>query len=186
MSDRQPPHDPRPLPDWPHRIDALNRLAGRIGALALLLMLVLGVWNVIGRYLGLALGMNLSSNALIEAQSLLFSLAFLFGLGWTLQRDGHVRIDVLSSRWSERRRLAVEGWGALLLLLPFALMVLGLSLDPALQAWRIREASPDPGGLPRYWARSLIPLGFLLLSLQGVATTLRARAAARAGVSGRE
>ena len=179
MSDPQPPLHLPPLADWPRRIDALNRLAGRIGAVALLLMLALGVWNVIGRYLGLALGTNLSSNALIEGQSLLFSLAFLLGLGWTLQRNGHVRIDVLSGRWSERRRLRVEGWGSLLLLLPFALMVLGLSLEPALQAWRIQEASPDPGGLPRFWARSLIPLGFALLSLQGMASALRARAQRR-------
>jgi TRAP-type mannitol/chloroaromatic compound transport system permease small subunit len=162
-------------PAWVRRIDALNRQAGRLGGLALLLMLALGVWNVIGRYLGLVLGLNLSSNALIEAQWLLFSLAFLFGLGYTLQRDGHVRIDVLSSGWSERRRLRVEWWGCLLLLLPFALIVLALSIEPALQAWRIQETSPDPGGLPRAWPRSLIPLGFLLLSLQGIASARRSR-----------
>ena len=63
--------------------------------------------------------------------------------------------------------------GTLLLLLPFALVMLLVSLEPALQAWRIQEASPDPDGLPRYWAKSLIPLGFLLLSLQGIATAIR-------------
>jgi TRAP-type mannitol/chloroaromatic compound transport system permease small subunit len=167
--------DAPPTPRWIARIESLNRLAGMAGGLALLLMLSLGVWNVIGRYLGLALGLNLSSNALIEAQWLLFSLAFLLGLGYTLQRDGHVRIDVLSSGWSQRRRLRLEWWGCLLLLLPFALMVLALSIEPALQAWRIQEASPDPGGLPRAWPRSLIPLGFALLSLQGIASALRAR-----------
>jgi TRAP-type mannitol/chloroaromatic compound transport system permease small subunit len=159
------------------RIDCLNRLAGRIGGLALLLMLGLGVWNVIGRYLGLALGLNLSSNALIEAQWLLFSAAFLLGLGWTLQRDGHVRIDVLSSHWPKRRRLQLEWWAILLLLLPFSLAVLALSIQPALLSWQIHEASPDPGGLPRYWGRSLIPLGFLLLSLQGLAQAVRSRRA---------
>ena len=167
----------RPL--WVERIDALNRLAGRLGCLALLLMLALGVWNVVGRYLGLALGLNLSSNALIEGQWLLFSLAFLLGLGYTLQRNGHVRIDVLSDRWSERRRHRMEWWGTVLLLLPFALMVLGLSVEPALQAWRIQEASPDPGGLPRTWPRTLIPLGFALLSLQGLAHAARARRSLR-------
>lgn len=162
------------------RIDRLNRLAGRVGGAAILLMLALGTWNVIGRYLGLALGLNLSSNALIEGQWLLFSLAFLVGMGWTLQRDGHVRIDVLSSQWSERRRLRMEWLGTLLLLLPFALVVLALSVEPALQAWRLQEASPDPGGLPRYWAKSLVPLGFLLLSLQGLASAIRSRAALKA------
>lgn len=170
---------PPPSRPWIARIEALNRLAGVAGWLAVLLMLALGVWNVIGRYLGLALGLNLSSNALIEGQWLLFSLAFLLGLGYTLQRDGHVRIDVLSSGWSERRRQRVEFWGCVLFLLPFSLLVLALSLEPALQAWRIQEASPDPGGLPRSWSRSLIPLGFLLLTLQGLASAGRARLALR-------
>jgi len=175
MSRPDPAPNTAASPGWVGRIDALNRLAARLGRLALLLMLALGVWNVVGRYLGLALGLNLSSNALIEGQWLLFSLAFLLGLGYTLQCDGHVRIDVLSGGWSERRRQRVEWWGTVLLLLPFALMVLGLSLEPALQAWRIQEASPDPGGLPRTWPRSLIPLGFALLSLQGLAHAARAR-----------
>jgi TRAP-type mannitol/chloroaromatic compound transport system permease small subunit len=73
----------------------------------------------------------------------------------------------------------MEWWGTVLLLLPFALMVLGLSLEPALQAWRIQEASPDPGGLPRTWPRTLIPLGFALLSLQGLAHAARARRSLR-------
>ena len=152
---------------------------GWLGSWALLLMLALGVWNVIGRYLGLSLGLNLSSNALIEGQWLLFSAAFLLGLGWTLQRDGHVRIDVISSRWPRRKQLRMELGGTLLLLLPFALLVLLVSLEPAWQAWRIQEASPDPGGLPRYWAKSLIPIGFLLLSLQGIAIGLRLRQSLR-------
>lgn len=170
----QPPRPPQAAgPDLVGRIDQLNQAAGWLGRWAILLMLALGVWNVVGRYLGLSLGMNLSSNALIEGQWLLFSAAFLLSLGWTLQRDGHVRIDVLSSRWSERRRLGMELNGTLLLLLPFVLVMLLVSLEPAWQSWRILEASPDPDGLPRYWAKSLIPLGFLLLSLQGVAAAIR-------------
>ena len=168
-----------PLPpqqhDLPARIDRVNQGAGWLARWSILLMLALGAWNVVGRYVGLSLGMNLSSNALIEGQWLLFSVAFLLGMGWTLQRNGHVRIDVLSSRWSERRRLRMELSGTLALLLPFALVMLLVSVEPALQSWRIQEASPDPDGLPRYWAKSLIPVGFLLLSLQGVAAALRAR-----------
>ena len=76
--------------DWPDQIDRLNQGAAWIGRWSILLMLVVGAWNVVGRYLGLALGMSLSSNALIEAQWALFSVAFLLGLGYTLQRNGHV------------------------------------------------------------------------------------------------
>ena len=158
---------------WADRIDALNRLAARLGRWALLLMLALGTWNVVGRYAGLAVGRNLSSNALIEGQWYLFDLLFLLGMGYALQRDDHVRVDVLQSRWSRRRKARVEMAGTLGLLLPFVLVVLIASVEPTLHAWRIGEMSPDPGGLPRTWVKSLIPLGFLLLGLQGVAQVIR-------------
>ncbi len=155
------------------RIDAINRLAARVGRWALLLMLALGTWNVVGRYVGLAVGRNLSSNALIEGQWYLFDMLFLLGMGYTLQRDDHVRVDVLQSRWSPRRKVRVELAGTLGLLLPFVLVVLLASVEPTLISWRLGEMSPDPGGLPRMWVKSLIPLGFLLLGLQGVAQAIR-------------
>jgi TRAP-type mannitol/chloroaromatic compound transport system permease small subunit len=155
------------------RIDAINRQAARLGRWALLLMLALGTWNVVGRYVGLAVGRNLSSNALIEGQWYLFDMLFLLGMGYTLQRDDHVRVDVLQSRWSPRRKRRVELAGTLGLLLPFVLVVLLASVEPTLITWRLGEMSPDPGGLPRTWVKSLIPLGFLLLGLQGVAQAIR-------------
>lgn len=166
-------------PDLPEGIDRINRWAGWLGSWSILVMLAIGAWNVIGRFLGLALGLSLSSNALLEAQWYLFSLAFLLGLGWTLQRDGHVRVDVLHSRWSKRRQQQVELGGTLGLLLPFCLMVLLVSLQPAWQSFLIQEASPDPGGLPRFWVKALIPLGFALLALQGLAAALRLRRSLR-------
>ena len=156
-----------------NRINAVNRLAARIGRWALLLMLALGTWNVVGRYAGLAVGRNLSSNALIEAQWYLFDVMVLLGMGYALQRDDHVRVDVLQSRWNPRRKRRVELAGTLGLLMPFVLVVLLASVEPTLHAWRIGELSPDPGGLPRTWVKSLIPLGFLLLGLQGVAQAIR-------------
>jgi TRAP-type mannitol/chloroaromatic compound transport system permease small subunit len=166
---------------WAERIDALNRLAARMGRWALLLMLALGTWNVVGRYVGLAVGRNLSSNALIEGQWQLFDLMFLLGLGYALQTDDHVRVDVLQSRWSPRRKVRVELAGTLGLLLPFVLVVLITSVEPTLITWRLGEMSPDPGGLPRYWVKSLIPLGFLLLGLQGLAQAIRLIHAQRPG-----
>jgi TRAP-type mannitol/chloroaromatic compound transport system permease small subunit len=158
---------------WADRIDALNRAAARIARWALLLMLALGTWNVVGRYVGLAVGRNLSSNALIEGQWHLFDMMFLLAMGYALQRDDHVRVDVLQSRWSPRRKRRVDLAGTCLLLLPFVLVVLIASVEPTLLTWRLGEMSPDPGGLPRYWVKSLIPLGFLLLGLQGVAQAIR-------------
>ena len=67
------------------------------------------------------------------------------------------------------------------LLLPFAFGVMVVAVAPALLSWSIGEMSPDPGGLPRTWVKSLIPLGFLLLGLQGIAEALRLRWAIRKG-----
>ncbi len=158
-----------------HAIDRINAAAAWLARWSVLLMLAIGFWNVVGRYVGSAIGVNLSSNGLIEAQWYLFALIFLLGLGWTLQKDGHVRVDVRQSRWSARRRDRQELRSVLLLLLPFAFGVMALSVAPALRSWSIGEMSPDPGGLPRTWLKSLLPVGFLLLGLQGIAQALRLR-----------
>ncbi len=167
------------------RLDKLNKAIAVVARWALLLMLGLGLWNVIGRYLGVAIGHNLSSNGLIEGQWYLFDLAFLLGLGWTLQRNGHVRVDVLQGRWGEKRKIRLELIGTLFLLLPFAIGVMAISIEPAVQSFLINEASPDPDGLPRYLVKALIPLGFSLLALQGVAEAIRHYSALK-NITGKE
>ncbi len=156
-----------------HRLNNINKSFAILARWAVLLMLILGLWNVIGRYLGVAIGQNLSSNRLIEAQWYLFDVIFLLGLGWTLQCKGHVRVDVLQSNWSSRRKAKIELLGTIFLLLPFAIGVMAISIEPTLLSWLIGEASPDPHGLPRYWIKSLIPIGFLLLALQGISEAIQ-------------
>lgn len=154
-------------------IDSLIQKVAIIARWSVLMMLVLGLWNVIGRYLGVLIGRNLSSNALIEGQWYLFDLIFLLGMGWTLQTQNHVRVDVLQSRLQLRDKLRVELFGTLFFLLPFALGLMVVSIEPAFQSWKINEISPDPDGLPRYWIKSLIPLSFFFLSLQGISQAIR-------------
>ena len=155
------------------RLDFINKVAAIIARWSVLIMLSLGLWNVIGRYLGSAIGHNLSSNGLIEGQWYLFDVVFLLGLGWTLQKQDHVRVDVMQGNWSKKRKAKVELFGTLLLLLPFTFGIIILSLEPALQSWIINEISPDPNGLPRYWIKTLIPFGFLILMLQGIAEAIK-------------
>tara|TARA_Y100001968_G_scaffold329819_1_gene380073 strand:+ start:2101 stop:2664 length:564 start_codon:yes stop_codon:yes gene_type:complete len=154
-------------------IDTVSRATSIIAKSAVILMLSIGVWNVIGRYVGVAIGYNLSSNRLIEAQWYLFDCIFLLGLGWTLQKNNHVRVDVLEGFWGKRTKIKIELFGTLLLLLPFAIGILLLSISPTLESWRINELSPDPNGLPRYLIKTLIPIGFLLLVLQGFSKAIK-------------
>ncbi len=156
-----------------NQIDSLNQAISKIARWAVLLMLGLGGWNVIGRHFGVAIGRNLSSNALIESQWYLFDLVFLLGLSWTLQRQSHVRVDVLQGKWSKATKARIELLGTLFLLLPFAFGVMAISIEPALHSWLINEASPDPNGLPRYLVKALIPVSFFLLALQGLAEAIK-------------
>ncbi len=156
-----------------NQIDKANQNFGAIAKWAVLLMIGIGFWNVIGRHVGMILGTNLSSNRLIESQWYLFDCTFLLGLGWTLQRQGHVRVDILQNRWDIKRKAKIELIGSLVLLLPFAIGVVAISLKPTLYSWLINEVSPDPNGLPRYWIKTLIPLGFLLLALQGFSEAIK-------------
>jgi TRAP-type mannitol/chloroaromatic compound transport system permease small subunit len=154
-------------------IDRLNQLIGRLLYGVVLLMVGVGVWNVVGRYLGRAVGQNLSSNALIETQWYLFDLVFLLGAAYTLQQNEHVRVDIFYSQWSPKRKAWVNLLGTLLFLLPFCVLVLYFSWDMVLASWRIQETSPDPGGLPRYPIKTMIPLCFVLLILQGFAEIVK-------------
>lgn len=112
---------------------------------------------------------SLSSNALLEAQWYLFAFVFMLGAPATLARNGHVRVDAWYGRRSERTRHAIDLAGGLLFLLPFCAFGVFESLDFVQRSWELREGSPDPGGLPRYPVKALVPLGFGLLFVQGLA-----------------
>ena len=98
----------------------------------------------------------------------LFSLIFLLGAGFTLRRDGHVRVDVFFQKYSQKtkRRLALGGY--FLLLLPFGVWV-GWSVWPDMvTAFQTMEGSPNPGGIPfRFFIKGMVFLGMGLLLWEG-------------------
>ena len=149
-------------------IDRLNRAVGRGASWLVLLMVLVGAGNAVARYLGRFIGMNLSSNAYLEAQWYLFSLVFLLGAAYTLQRDDHVRVDVLYSRLSGRARAWIDAVGTVVFLIPFCIFCLWVSWPSIRNSWHVLEGSPDPGGLPRYPIKTVILVAFVLLILQGV------------------
>lgn len=154
-------------------IDRVTDRIGRVVACLLLLMTAVAAFNALGRYGGRFIGVNLSSNAYIELQWYLFSVVFLVAAGYTLERDAHVRVDVLYSHLSERARAWIDLVGTVLLLIPFSIFVLWMSWPSVRNAWRIREQSPDPGGLPRYPIKAVILIGFALLLVQGIAQLIK-------------
>ena len=160
-------------------VQGIERLSEAVGVLIrwlLLLMVLLGAFNAVARYLGRSIGVQLSSNAFIEAQWYLFSLVFLLGAGYTLKRHGHVRVDVVYAKLRHRTRAWLDLVGTLLLLLPFCVFGVLLSWPAVRNSWRVLEGSPDPGGLPRFPIKTVILVAFVLLFLQGLACGSRVRA----------
>jgi TRAP-type mannitol/chloroaromatic compound transport system permease small subunit len=109
----------------------------------------------------------------MELEWHLFALIFLFGAGYALKHDRHVRVDLFYSRFSEKNKALVDFVGTLILLVPWCIMLIWFSWDYAQTSWMIREGSPDPGGLPaRYLIKFAIPLGIGLLLLQAFSKLL--------------
>ncbi|MDW8478589.1 MAG: TRAP transporter small permease subunit [Xanthomonadales bacterium] len=120
-------------------------------------------------------GFGLGWVALQELAQHLHAALFLLGASLALRRDRHVRVDVLAARLPARARLALEAFGMLLVVLPFALFSLAVSLDYVAASYAIGEGSREPGGLPALWAvKALIPAFALLLALRALALGLAA------------
>lgn len=154
-------------------IDAVNERIGRLTYWLVLLMVLVGVWNVAGRYIGRLIGQNLTSNAFLETQWYIFDLVFLLGAAYALKHNEHVRVDIFYSRWNHKWKALADLLGTLFFLIPFCLMVIYFSWDTILNSWKIWENSPDPGGLPRYPIKSMIIISFGLLILQGISEAIK-------------
>lgn len=154
-------------------IDNLNEWVGRLTYGLVLLMVLVGMWNVVGRYLGKLIGQNLTSNALIEIQWYFFDLIFLLGAAYALKHNEHVRVDVFYKDWHPRRQALVNFLGAIFFLIPFCGLLIYFSWGNILNSWHILEISPDPGGLPRYPIKSFIIVSLILLILQGISEAIK-------------
>jgi TRAP-type mannitol/chloroaromatic compound transport system permease small subunit len=154
----------------------VDRLNGWIGASIrwlVLIMILVGAYNAIARYATKFAGVSLSSNALYELQWYLFSFIFLLGAAYAVDRDAHVRVDVVYSKLTDKGRAWVDLLGTLILLLPFTAMMTWLSIPAIRNSWRVREMSSDPGGLPRYPIKTLVIVSFALLVLQGLSQLIK-------------
>jgi TRAP-type mannitol/chloroaromatic compound transport system permease small subunit len=176
------PADGGPAPEAPavtgairlaRGIDRLTSGVGRaVSWLTVLTVLVAG-GNALARHVGRIAGVSLSSNLWLELQWYLFSLVFLLATAWAVERDAHVRVDVVSSRLPPRARVWIDLCGHLLLLFPFTALLIWASVPSVRASWAVLEGSPDPGGLPRYPIKTMILGGLALLLLQGVSQVIK-------------
>ena len=149
-------------------IDALNERIGHLSYWLILVAVLVSAGNALMRYT-----FNMSSNAWLEIQWYLFSAVFLFCAGYALLHNQHVRIDVISGYLSKRARAWIDVLGTLFFLLPMAIAIMWMSWPVFVQAYESNEVSTNAGGLIVWPARLMIPVGFLLLSLQGFSELIK-------------
>jgi TRAP-type mannitol/chloroaromatic compound transport system permease small subunit len=149
-------------------IDAVNRRIGQFFALMVLLAILVSAANATVRKV-----FDLSSNAWLELQWVLFSMVFLFCAPWTLQLNEHVRIDIVNSMMPRPVRSTIELIGHALFLLPLTIIMIVTSVPFFLESFRLNEQSFSAGGLPQWPAKSLVMIGFALLAMQGVSELIK-------------
>ena len=149
-------------------IDVLNERIGNAISWALLAAVLICSGNALVRYL-----LNASSNAWLEIQWYLFGAIFLLASSYTLKRNEHVRIDVIVGHLSKRTQAWIDVFGFVFFMLPVTLLILNFALPYALESIRNQEVSSNAGGLIVWPAKALIPLGFLLLTLQGLSELIK-------------
>lgn len=149
-------------------IDALNAGVNYFARWLVLAAILLSAGNAVVRKL-----FNYSSNSLLEGQWYLFSAVFLLCAGYTLLKGEHVRIDIVASHLSRRTQVWIDILGTILFLMPFTVTTIWLSWPQVVSKVISGEVSSSAGGLPLWPAWALIPIGFLLLSLQGVSEVIK-------------
>jgi len=149
-------------------IDALTERVGRLSIWLVLIATLISAGNALARY-----ALSESSNAWLEIQWYLFGAMFLLAAGYTLKHNGHVRIDIFYNRLGARGQAWIDLIGGLLFLLPIAGLLAWLAWPIFMDAWTTHEMSPDSGGLLRWPVKLLLPVGFALLALQGVAEIIK-------------
>ena len=149
-------------------IDALTERIGKAVLWLVLIVVLVSAANAIMRYT-----IHYSSNAFLEIQWYLFGVIFLFSSGYTLLRNEHVRIDLISSKFSKRGQVWIDIFGILFFLMPMALVIMLLSWPVFMHAFESQEMSNSAGGLIVWPARLMIPVGFALLIMQGVSELIK-------------
>ena len=150
------------------RIDAFSEWIGRWVAWLVLFAVLISAANASMRK-----AFNMSSNGFLEIQWYLFAAVFLLASGYTLLRQEHVKIDVISGRFSKRTQIWIDIIGICVFLLPFTFMITKLALPLVINAYVTGEMSSNAGGLIRWPVFALLPLGMLLLAIQAMSELIK-------------
>jgi TRAP-type mannitol/chloroaromatic compound transport system permease small subunit len=162
-------------------IDTLNEKIAGVVSWALLAAVIICTGNALVRYI-----FKSSSNSWLEIQWYLFASIFMLASAYTLKRDEHVRIDVVTGRFSKRTQVWIDLVGFLVFLLPVSLLILYYGIPFARYSMVTGEMSSSAGGLIVWPAKLLVPVGFGLLVLQGISEVIKRIAFLQGRIDGHE
>jgi TRAP-type mannitol/chloroaromatic compound transport system permease small subunit len=150
-------------------IDAINGWVGKVVAWFTLVLVLITVYDVIMRYV-----FHAGSVAIMELEIHLFAGNFMLAAGWTLLVDGHVRVDLLYTRFNEKIKAWIDLLGTLFLCIPYCILAIWTALPFLAYSWSLREFSPNPGGLPAvYILKAVIPVTFFLIGIQAISLFMK-------------
>lgn len=149
-------------------IDWITVNIGRAVSWLILVAVVISAGNAILRKT-----LDMSSNAWLEMQWYLFAAVFLLAASYTLQRNEHIRIDIISNMLSKNVRNWIDLFGHFFMLMPFVILIIYESIPFVLRSFELQENSPNAGGLIVWPAKALVLAGFTLLALQGVSEIIK-------------
>ena len=149
-------------------IDTLSGAIGRWMSWLILMAVIVSTVNAIIRKL-----FDVSSNAWLELQWVLFGAVFLLCSPWTLMSNEHIRIDIVNALLSKGTRNWIDVIGHVLFLMPLTIIMMLVSWPFAIRSLLINEQSVNAGGLAQWPAKFLIPIGFTLLFIQGISELIK-------------
>jgi len=149
-------------------IDAVNLRVGKVLSWLILIVVIISAANATVRKV-----FDMSSNAWLELQWVLFGAIFLLCSPWTLLSNEHIRIDIVNNMLPKRWRDGIDIFGHLFFLLPLTIVMIITSVPFFLRSFELNEQSMNAGGLPQWPAKSLILIGFVLLFFQGISELIK-------------
>jgi TRAP-type mannitol/chloroaromatic compound transport system permease small subunit len=168
----------RPLLAVSSAIDLLNEKIGYVCNLLVLAACIVSAGNAMIRY-----AFSYSSNSWLELQWYMFAILVMFGASYTFKRNEHVRVEIFYLFLSERGQLWLDMIGTLFFLIPTCLLLSYLSWPFFMQSYAVGEISSNAGGLVRWPIKIVVPVGFVMLALQGVSEVIKRIAALQGQVT---
>lgn len=154
-------------PGWERAVSRVAEFMDKIACLALFLMMLLTMADVCGRK-----ALSRSVLGAVELSEFMLVITVLFALAHTEYKDGHVRVDLVMSRFGNRTKAGVDALTQFVCFV-FSVIFTWAGFVYAEKMRAIGEVSQDLW-LPKYPFIYVVVAGFAILSLTLLVRFIRA------------